>query len=82
MQIITTDMSFKLPEKYLIDRLKKQNRVLKNRTIEIIKIFETRRKSRTISNARIKIDQESYKSYFMSELILDGKDAVFMMARL
>ena len=56
MQIIITDMDFKLPEKDLIDKLKKQNGVLENSEIEVIKIFETRRKSRTIFNARIKID--------------------------
>ena len=60
-------MNFKLPEKDLIDKLKKQNGVLENCAIEIIKIFETKRKSRTIFNTRIKTDQESYKSYFMSE---------------
>ena len=56
-------MNFKLLDKDLIDKLKKQNGVLEarsSRTMEIIKICETKRTSRTIYNARIKIDQESY----------------------
>ena len=60
MQIIITDLDFKLAEKDLIDKLKKQNGVLENSEMEVIKIFETRRKGRTIFNARIKIDLESY----------------------
>ena len=59
MQINITDMSFKLPERDLRDKLKKQNRVLEDSAIEIIKIFETERKSKTIFNARIKTDQRS-----------------------
>ena len=61
MQIIITDMTFKSPEKDLRDQLKKRYEVLENSTIEIIKIFEIKRKSRTTSDARIKIDQELYK---------------------
>ena len=38
MQIIITDTHFKLPEKDLIDKLKKQNGVLKNSAMEITKI--------------------------------------------
>ena len=60
MQIIITDIDFKLSEKDLINKLKKQNGVLENSEMEVIKIILTRRKDRTIFNARIKIDQESY----------------------
>ena len=60
MHIVITEMDFKLSEKDLIDKLKRENGVLENSEMEVIKIFETRRKGRTIFNARMKIDQESY----------------------
>ena len=70
-----------MPEKDLIDKLQKQNGVLENSAMEVIKIFETRRKSRTIFNARLKIDHELLIEFFhVKELLLDGKDVVFMKA--
>ena len=56
MQIIITDMDFKLPDNDLIHKLKKQNGVLENSEMEVIKIFKTRRKRRKIFNVRMKID--------------------------
>ena len=72
MQIIITDMDFKLPEKDLIDKLKKQNGVLENSEMKVIKIFETRRKGRTIFNARMKIHQELYNRVFSCQRVNIG----------
>ena len=38
MQIIITDMNFKMQENEIIDKLKKQNEILKDSKIELIKI--------------------------------------------
>ena len=60
MTIVLTDMTFKYSENELISKLNKQNNILENSKIEIIKIFETKRNNGTIYNAKLKINNESY----------------------
>lgn len=72
MQIIVTDMSFKIPEKDLVEKLKKQNEDLKNSEIEIIKMFETKRYNKTVYNAKVKIDNDSYKKVILAQRLNVG----------
>lgn len=60
MHMVITDMNFKYNECELIEKLKKQNDAMKDSKVEIIKCFETKRYNRTIFNAKIKIDNETY----------------------
>ena len=41
MKIIITDMNFKMQEYKIIEKLKKQNEILKDNKIELIKIYES-----------------------------------------
>ena len=59
MQIIITDMNFKMLENKIIEKLKKENEILKDSKIEIIKIYESKRYNRIIFNAKLEIDNES-----------------------
>ena len=61
MQIILTDMRFKMQENEIIRKLKKQNEILKDSKIVTIKIYEFKRYNRTIFNAKLKIGNESYR---------------------
>lgn len=60
MNIIITDMNIKLNEKELLEKLKKQNEVIKDSNVEIVKCFETKRFNRSIYNAKVKIDYATY----------------------
>ena len=42
IQIIITDMNFKMQENAIIEKLKKQNEILKDSKIEMIKIYESK----------------------------------------
>ena len=60
MQIIITDMNFKMQENELIEELKTQNEILKVSKIELIKTYKSKKLNRTIFNAKLKIYNESY----------------------
>lgn len=60
MKIKLTGMSFKFTGNEIVEKLKKQNDILQGSKIEVIKFFEYKRNGRTIYNAIIKIDKESY----------------------
>lgn len=74
MQLIITDMNFKLQENDLLEKLRKQNEILKDSEIEVIKIFETKRYNRTVFNAKIKIDNDSYPKVLSGQRINVGWD--------
>ena len=61
MAIIITDTIFKYEEKALIEILIKQNQVVENNKINLIKIHETRRNNRLIYNAKLKINSQFYR---------------------
>ena len=67
---IITDMNFKMQENEIIEQLKKQNEILKDSKIELIKIYESKRFNRTIFNTKLKKDNESYPKV-VSELKLN-----------
>lgn len=60
MTIVITDMSFKIPENELINILKKQNPILVNSELKIIKTYDYKRKNVVINNVKLIIDKESY----------------------
>ena len=57
--IVITYMTYE--EKELIEKLIKQNQVMENIKINLIKIYETRRNNRLIYNAKLEINSESYQ---------------------
>lgn len=74
MQIVITDMNFKLTEEELLERIKKQNDFMKDSELEIIKIYETNKYNKITFNARLKIDRESYKKVLANQRINIGWD--------
>lgn len=60
MSVTITDMSFKYKDNELVEKIKNQNLILKDSELNIIKTYEFKRNKRTIYNAKIKIDKESY----------------------
>lgn len=59
-QVLITDMTLKYTEDDMKNKLKRQNIIMENSEIEIKAIFETKRYNKTIYNARINIDCETY----------------------
>lgn len=74
MHIVITDMNFKIDEKEIVVKLKKQNQILENSEIDIVKLFETKRFNRKIYNAKVKIDNESYKNVMAEKRLKVGWD--------
>lgn len=60
MKIKITGMTFKYTENEIIEKLKKQNDVLNESELQVIKIFENKKSGRVIYNALLKIDKNSY----------------------
>ena len=61
LSIIITELTFKYGNNEIIEKLKKQNQILENSNLEIIKVYETRRNNRSIFNAKLQIDKETFK---------------------
>lgn len=74
MHIVITDMNFRIDEKEIVDKLKKQNQILENSEIKIVKLFETKRFNRKIYNAKVKVDNEVYKKIISEKRIKVGWD--------
>lgn len=74
MQIIITGMNFKMSDNELIKKLKKQNEVMKDSIIEVVKLFETKQYNRTIFNAKLKIDNDSYPKIMTGQKLNVGWD--------
>lgn len=60
MKIKLTGMTFKFTEDEIIEKLKRQNEILSESEIEIIKLFEYKRNGQIIYNGILKIDKDSY----------------------
>lgn len=73
-QIVITGLSFKISDDELIKKLKKQNELLKESNIQVMKLFETIRSNRTIFNAKLSIDNVSYAKVMASQKLNVGWD--------
>lgn len=74
MQILITDMNFKMTESEIMEKLIKQNPILETSKMEIVKLFETNRYNRKVYNARIKIDNDSYTKVIEEKKLKVGWD--------
>lgn len=59
-KIIISDMTFKHTEMELLQKIRKQNPIVTDGQYSIIKMFEYKKFNKTIYNAKLKIDSESY----------------------
>lgn len=72
MTIAITDMSFKYSETELIEKLKTQNPMIKDGEISIIRLYEFKRYNKPVYNAKLKIDNDSYKKVMSAQKINIG----------
>lgn len=74
MTIIVTDMSFKIPDEEIIGKIKKQNIVLNNCELKLVKTYEFKKNDRTIYNAKIIVDKETYEKVISIQKLNIGWD--------
>lgn len=72
MSVTITDMTFKYTENEIIEKIKKQNNMLKDSEIKPVRFYEFKRNNKVIYNAKIQIDNESYTKILLAEKINIG----------
>lgn len=58
--VIITDISFKYSETEIVEKLMKQNPVLNNSELRILRIYETKRYNKTVYNVKLNLEHEVY----------------------
>lgn len=71
MHIVLTDMRLKVSNAKLVKKLMKQNEIIKNSDINVVKNFETKRNNKLIYNANLSPTQKCVKT---RKLMLHGRN--------
>ena len=65
-------MSFKFSEEGIIEKLRKQNEILKNGVLNIVKVYEYKRNGQVFYNAILNIDNDFYAKVMNEEKVNVG----------